>query len=564
MTDRDLTDAASVIAADAARAAARRYRRAFLITLGIALVLALGMGMLWWHWRPAALPPPRPAGAATAAPWPRTGMTPPAPPVAAGPAPLAGAAGSAAPPDTEVPRAPIQLSPQRLQSIGVQIGTVALEPVSDELRLYGNVQADERRLAYVQTRFAGWLRKVHANATGTLVRKGQPLFTIYSPELVATEQEYLLAKKHQALLHTSPVDGVAAGADSLLAAARQRLLQWEVPRRQIAQLDASGKVITDLTIDSPVSGYITEKNALPNLYVQPETRLYAVADLSLVWVYAQLFQHDAGRVVPGAAAEVTVDAYPGKVFHARVDTLLPQVDQATRTLAVRLVLPNPGLLLRPGMYVNVTLELALGRQLVMPAAAALHSGTTTEAFVYSGDGNIEPRQVELGPRVGDAVVVLKGLRAGERIVTSANFLVDSEAQLQAAAGAFVPPPPGAGAAVAMNAPPRAMATAELTTEPSPPRKGANLVRLKLTGQDGKPIAGAEVTVTFFMAAMPAMGMAAMKTVVATREKAEQGGGVYEGKGELASGGTWQVNVMARQHGQVIARRQLSLDATGGM
>ena len=536
MTDRDLTDAASVISADAARAAARRYRRAFLITLGIALVLALGMGMLWWHWRPAALPPPRPAGAATAA----------------------------APPEAEAPRAPIQLSPQRLQSIGVQTGTVELKPVSDELRLYGNVQADERRLAYVQTRFAGWLRQVYVSATGTLVRKGQPLFTIYSPELVATEQEYLLAKKHQALLHTSPVEGVAAGADSLLSAARQRLLQWQVPRRQIAQLDATGEVITDLTIDSPVSGTITERNALPNLYAQPETRLYTVADLSKVWVYAQLFQHDAGRVIPGDAAEVTVDAYPGKVFRGRVDTLLPQVDMATRTLPVRLVLPNPGLLLRPGMYVNVTLELALGRQLVIPAAAALHSGMTTEAFVYSGDGNIEPRQVELGPRVGDAVVVRKGLRAGERIVTSANFLIDSEAQLQAAAGGFAPPPPGAGAAAAMNAPAQAMATAELTTEPSPPRKGANLVRVKLTGQDGKPIAGAEVTVTFFMPAMPAMGMAAMRTVVAPREQAEKGNGVYEGKCELASGGTWQVNVMARQHGQLIARKQLSLDATGGM
>jgi RND family efflux transporter MFP subunit len=556
MTDRDgLTDAADLLAA---RAAARRYRRAFLITLGTAFVLALGIGTLWWRWR---LPPPRPAGAAPAAAGPQTGMAPLA---SGGPAPAASAGGAPAAPDTEAPRAPIQLSPQRLQSIGVQIGTVELETVGDELRLYGNVQADERRLAYVQTRFAGWLRKVYANATGTLVRKGQPLFTIYSPELVATEQEYLLAKKHQALLRTSPVEGVAAGADSLLAAARQRLLQWQVPRRQIEQLDSTGKVIDDLTIDSPVSGYITEKNALPNLYVQPETRLYAVADLSRVWVYAQLFQQDTGRVTAGAPAEVTVDAYPGKVFRGRVDDLVPQVDMATRTLPVRLALPNPGLLLRPGMYVNVTLKLPLGRQLVIPAPAVLHSGAATLAFVYGGDGNIEPRQVQLGPRAGDAVVVLRGLRAGERIVTSAAFLIDSEAQLQAAAGAFVPPPPGAGAAAAMNAPPQAMATAELTTEPSPPSKGANLVRVKLTGQDAKPIAGAEVTVTFFMPAMPAMGMAAMKTVVTAGENSEKGAGIYEGKVELASGGIWQVTVMARQHAQVVARRQLSLAATGGM
>jgi membrane fusion protein, copper/silver efflux system len=556
MTDRPTGGDVPADAADllAARAAANRYRRAFFISLAAALVVALGLGVLWW--RPPAprrtRAAPATAAAAAAAAAAMAGSTPEAP---AAPVP---APGTAAPPEAEPPRAPIQLSPQRLQSIGVQTGTVEWKTVRDELRLYGNVQAEERRLAYVQTRFAGWLRKIYADATGTLIRKGQPLFTIYSPELVATEEEYLLAKKHQALLRTSPVDGVAAGADSLLAAARQRLLQWEVPSRQIAQLDATGKAIADLTIDSPVSGYITEKNALPNLYVQPETRLYAIADLSEVWVYAQLFQQDAGRVVPGDAAEVTVDAYPGKVFRGRVDYLLPQVDMATRTLPVRLVLPNPGLRLRPGMYVNVTLELALGRQLVIPAAAVLHSGTTTLAFVYSGDGGIEPRQVELGLRAGDAVVVRKGLRAGERIVTSPNFLIDSEAQLAAAAGAFVPPPPGAGAAAAMNAPPQALATAELTTEPSPPAKGANLVRVKLTGQDGKPIAGAEVTVTFFMPAMPAMGMAAMKTVVAAGEK---GAGLYEGKGELASGGTWQVTVTARQHGQLVARRQLSLSAT---
>jgi RND family efflux transporter MFP subunit len=549
-TGRDLpADAADLLAA---RAAAGRYRRAFRISLGAALVLAIAVGALW---RRQPAPPPTRAAPATAAAGEKAGMTPGA---AAAPVP---AADAAAPPEADAPRAPIQLSPRRRQSIGVQTGTVEWKTLRDELRLYGNVQAEERRLAYVQTRFAGWLRRIYADATGTLVRRGQPLFTIYSPELVATEEEYLLAKKHQALLRTSPVDGVAAGADSLVQAARQRLLQWEVPASQIARLDASGKAIADLTFDSPVSGYITEKNALPNLYVQPETRLYTVADLSEVWVQAQLFQQDAGRVAAGDAAEVTVDAYPGKVFRGRVDSLLPQVDVTTRTLPVRLVLPNPGLLLRPGMYVNVTLEPALGRQLVIPAAAALHSGTTTLAFVYSGDGAIEPRQVELGPQAGDAVVVRKGLRAGERIVISPSFLIDSEAQLEAAAGAFVPPPPGAGAAAAMNAPPQALAAAELTTEPSPPAKGSNLVRVKLTGQDGKPLAGAEVTVAFFMPAMPGMGMAAMKTVVAAGEK---GAGTYEGKGELAAGGTWQVTVTARLHGQTVARRQLSLSVTGGM
>src|SRR6202035_243600 len=283
-----------------------------------------------------------------------------------------------------------------------------------------------------------------------------------------------------------------------------------------------------------------------------------------VWVVAQVFQNDAGRIKPGDPAEVTVDAYPGAVFRGAVDYLLPQVDAATRTLPVRLVFPNPGLKLRPGMYVNVRLRLPLGRQLVIPAAAAFQSGSRSLVFLYRGDGNIEPRQVELGARVGDDLVVTKGLSAGDAIVTSANFLIDSEAQLQAAAGAFLPPPPGAGGAAVMNAPAPANAAVnavEMTTDPSPPKKGSNSVRVKVTGADGKPIAGAEVSVTFFMAAMPAMGMAAMSTTI---KAGDQGGGMYTGQGNLESGGTWQVTVTVRQQGRTLAVKHLTVNATGGM
>jgi Cu(I)/Ag(I) efflux system membrane fusion protein/cobalt-zinc-cadmium efflux system membrane fusion protein len=475
--------------------------------------------------------------------------------------PLPASAAEHEPAEPEPQLTPVQLSPQRLQSIGVRVGQVAYKPVRDEVRFYGNVQTDERRVAYVQTRFAGWIRKVYADASGEFVRKGQPLFTIYAPELVATEQDYLLAKNHAAAVEKSSVQGVAEQAASLLGAAKQRLLQWDIPPSEIQKLDTTGKVITDLTINSPVSGYITEKNALPNLYVQPETRLYTIADLADVWVYAQVFQNDAGKIKPGDPADVTVDAYPGKVSRGRVDYLLPQLDTATRTLPVRLVFPNPALWLRPGMYVNVKVQLPLGRQLVVPASAAFHSGTRNLIFLYHGGGNIEPREVEFGPRVSDDIVVLQGVKAGDQIVTSANFLIDSEAQLQAAAGAFMPPPPGAGQAAAMNVPAAPQGNLELTTDPTPPHKGSNIVRVKLTGQGGKPITGAQVTVTFFMPAMPAMGMAAMKTVV---QATDMGNGVYEGKGNLGSGGTWQVTITATRNGQTIATKQLTLNATGGM
>ena len=535
-----------------------RYRGAFWIALSATVVLAIVALILWWRLNHAATASQ--PGKSSANSEPIEGMAQPSSVGISGYGPES--TGEPRENDMqEIPRAPIQLTPQRMQTIGIVLGKVESKPVNAELRFYGNVQVDERRQAYVQTRFGGWIRKVYADATGNFVSKGQPLFTVYSPDLVSTEQEYLLAKKNSQSLHKSSVSGVASGAATLLGAAKERLLQCEVSPAEIEKLDQTGKAITDLTIYSPVSGYITQKNALPNMYVQPETMLYTLADLSDVWVLAQVFQSDAGKIKPGDPAEVTVDAYPGRVFNGRVDYILPQLDMNTRTLQVRLVFPNPGLKLRPGMYVNVRAKLPMGRQLVIPASAAFHSGTRNLVFVYRGEGNIEPREVDLGPQVGNEFVVTRGLKPGEEIVTSANFLIDSEAQLQAAAGAFVPPPPGAGQAASMNAPAQQQANVELTTDPEPPRKGSNIVRVKLTGQDGKPIAGANVTVTFYMAAMPAMGMAAMRTVITANDK---GGGMYEGKVELSSGGTWQVTIRAQQNGQTIANKQLTLNATGGM
>jgi Cu(I)/Ag(I) efflux system membrane fusion protein/cobalt-zinc-cadmium efflux system membrane fusion protein len=218
------------------------------------------------------------------------------------------------------------------------------------------------------------------------------------------------------------------------------------------------------------------------------------------------------------------------------------------------------------MFVNIVFAApagkTAGKKLTIPASSVFHSGTRNLVFVNKSEGNFEPREVELGPRVGDDYVVLKGIKPGESLVTSANFLIDSEAQLQAAAGAFVPPPPGAGAAAAMNAPSSAaQGKVELTTDPTPPRKGSNVFHVKLTGTNGAPVSGAQVSVTFFMPAMPAMGMSAMKTSV---DLSNKGDGLYEGKGDLGSGGTWQVSIVARQNGTVIASKQLSVNATGGM
>jgi Cu(I)/Ag(I) efflux system membrane fusion protein/cobalt-zinc-cadmium efflux system membrane fusion protein len=462
------------------------------------------------------------------------------------------------PPSTEAPLVPVQISPQRLQSIGVKTGEVERKFVEDEIRVTGNVAVDETRLSTVQVRYSGYIQKVFADATYQYLRKGQPLFTIYSPDLVATEREYLVARKNQRRVAQSTVPGVAQGAASLLEAATERLKQWGVSQREIERLESTGEVQKELEVESPVSGYITERNALPNLTVQPETRLYSVADLSSVWVLAEVFQNDLGRIKVGDRATLTVDSYPGRIFEGRVNFIYPQVDMMTRTARTRLIFSNSGLKLSPGMFVNVTLKISMGKQLVIPATGVLQSGTRQIIFVSRGDGYIEPREVQLGSRAGNDFMVLKGLRAGEQIVTSANFLIDSESQLQAALGSFVPPPPGAGTASASNAP---QGNIELSSDPTPPHKGGNVFRVKLTDASGVPISGAEVSVTFLMPAMPAMGMAAMRMPVTLSDK---GNGLYEGSGQLESGGTWKVTILAKKNGQVVASKQLSVNATGGM
>jgi RND family efflux transporter MFP subunit len=507
------------------------YRKAFFVVLIINVALLAGLGLAWWSYRRHSLKNEEKSSTDIAA-------------------------------DNTIQAqthlAQIQLTPQRMQSIGVKFGTVAYKNVSDEIRVTGNVEADETRISSIQVRFPGWIRKVYVDATYRYVHKGQPLFTIYSPDLVATEQEYLLARQNQQQLNSSTVAGVSSGATSLANAARERLAQWEVPQEEIAKLESTSKVITDLTFNAPASGYITEKNVLPNMYVQPDTKLYTVADLSTVWVNAQVFQPDVGKIKPGDPAQVTVDSYPGKTFSGRVDQILPQVDANTRTVRVRLVLSNSELKLKPGMYVNVVMKVSLGRQLVVPASAVLQSGTRQVVFVNHGDGNLEPREVMTGARVGDDFIVTKGLKPHDSIVTSANFLIDSESQLQAASGSYVPPPPGAGTA---NSAPSQQANADLTTEPSPPHKGSNVFRVKLTGANNSPISGAEVVVTFYMPAMPAMGMAAMNTRVPMTDK---GAGMYEGKGDLGSGGTWQVTITATQNGQTVVSKHFTVNAEGGM
>jgi Cu(I)/Ag(I) efflux system membrane fusion protein/cobalt-zinc-cadmium efflux system membrane fusion protein len=382
----------------------KTYRTGFLLAIVGNIVFAVTLAGLWIHYR---------------------GIKPTSNVAPQQPASTAEVSQDAAPPVSfDAPLVPVQISAQRLQSIGVKVGTVERKVVEGEIRTTGNVAVDETRLAYVQVRYSGYIEKVFVDATYQYVRKGQPLFTIYSPDIVATEREYLVAKKTQQQVARSTVPGVASSAASLLDATSERLSQWGVPQKEISRLESTGQVQQELEFDSPVSGYITERNALPSVAVQPEMRLFTVADLSSVWVQAQVFQNDLSRIKVGDPATLTVSTFPGRTFRGRVDFIYPQLDPDTRTAKVRIVSSNVGLQLKPGMFVNVALKVPMGSQLVIPASGVLQSGARQIAFVERSDGYLEPREVQLGTRVGDDFIVTKGLKGGEQIVTSANFLID--------------------------------------------------------------------------------------------------------------------------------------------
>src|SRR5579863_7258226 len=427
--------------------------------------------------------------------------------------------------------APIRITPERRQLIGLKFATVLRKDVSDRLETTGNIEADERLQGYVQTRFAGWIEQVFANSTYKYVRRGQPLFTIYSPDLMSTESEYLLAIDARKRVKDSTVGDVTTDASSLVDSAAERLKLWGVSPREIARLERERTVRHTIEIDSPMSGYIVERNALPNMYVQPDTRLFTITDLSKVWIYAAVFQDEIGKVRPGDPATVTVDGYPGANFDGRVDFIQPQIDPMTRTARVRCEFNNSKGQLLPGMFAHVALDLpTMGDQTVIPDTAVLRTGTHNVAFIDRGDGYLTPAEIELGQHVGDEYIVLKGLAPGQRIVSSANFLIDSESQLQAAEGAFVPPPPGVGAnAVGQAAEAAPQASIDFASNPKPMVRGPNKVIVKIHDFKGAPITGVQVTVSFYMAAMPAMGMAAMRAQTAA---ADQGNGTYSANIEL--------------------------------
>ncbi len=330
----------------------------------------------------------------------------------------------------------VTLAADRQQLMGVRTAVVERQRLTREIHTSGQFVADESRLAHVHVKVSGYIEKVFADFPGQSVRKGQPLFTVYSPDLVATQQEYLIAKRGERSMATSDFPSVAQGAQSLLASARERLKLWDISDAQIEKLDRSGEASRTLTIYSPVSGVIQERKAFPNTAVTPDTDLYTVADLSRLWVNADIYEYEAPYVRVGQPAEVRLSYFPGKVWNGRINFIYPQMDAQTRTLKVRIDLPNPGLQLKPQMFADVTVKVDYGDNVVVPEEAVLDSGREQTVFVSEGEGRFVPRKVTVGARVDGKAVILSGLKAGDTVVTSGNFLVDSESQLRSATEAM--------------------------------------------------------------------------------------------------------------------------------
>lgn len=342
--------------------------------------------------------------------------------------------GSAAPPGASQkkvrPPSPGPLQEERIaveipvsqqQKMGLKTAAAKTGSVRHTIRTVGTITADETKEAHVHTKINGWVERVYADFVGKAVKKDQPLFDLYSPDLVSTQEEFLSARKQG-----------GAGAE-IAKVALERLSLWGVPAKELAILKKTGKAKRNITFHAPVDGTVIRKQAIQGMYITPEMELYHIADLSRVWIIVTLYEYDLAAVSKGDQATIELPFQPGKELSGRISYVYPEVDLETRTARARIELENSKEQLKPGMFTNVRLEKELSNALTIPDNAVIDTGNRKVVFVKSDASRFEPREVKTGVRVGNSFVILSGLKAGESVVTSANFLIDAESKFQAAA-----------------------------------------------------------------------------------------------------------------------------------
>jgi Cu(I)/Ag(I) efflux system membrane fusion protein len=335
----------------------------------------------------------------------------------------------------------VEISPEQQKLIGVKTVKVAVRPLQKVIRTVGRLEADERKLATVNAKIEGWIEKLYVETTGSYIKKGQPLAEIYSPELIAAQQEFLNTLKWAKQSSGSPPGKdknasadigrlIAEDAAATLAASRRRLLLWDISAQQIKKIEESGEVLRTLTLYSPVNGFITQKMAVSGMKIMPGEKLFDVADLSGMWVIADVYEYELPLIKVGNRASITLDYLPGKEFPSQIDYIYPSIAADTRTVKIRLKLDNPDHQLKPQMFANVELKINQGKKLMIPDSAVIDTGKGMVVYVDLGNGSFEPREIKAGLRGDGYIEVLRGLKNGEKVVSSANFLVDSEAQLK--------------------------------------------------------------------------------------------------------------------------------------
>jgi Cu(I)/Ag(I) efflux system membrane fusion protein len=358
------------------------------------------------------------------------------PPAAAQPAagtqPQSSGTPASGTPTAEVPT--VEIPTDRQPLIGMKSVAVAVRPLSRTIRTVGRVEYDERRFRTVNAKFEGWIEKLYVDYTGRTVKKGEPLVDLYSPELLATQREYLqLLKwsrepKPDAASVTDKM--VIRDAAALAAAARERLKLWDISDEQIRRIGETGEPVRTLTLYSPVDGHVVQKMAVQGMKVMPGEKLFDVADLESLWVVADIYEADLPLILPGQEALIALAGYPGQAYRARIDFINPSLAGETRTAKARFTIPNPGEKIKPQMYTEVEIKIDLGKRLAVPDDAVIDTGVRQIVYVDRKDGNFEPREVALGARTEGFREVLRGVKAGEKVAASAAFLVDSEAQLR--------------------------------------------------------------------------------------------------------------------------------------
>ncbi len=464
--------------------------------------------------------------------------------------PGSGASPAVAAGDPSVPT--VHVSPERQQRIGVKFATAQRVPAQVEVRAVGKVTPDETRIAHIHTKVGGWIEEVFVNFVGQPVRRGQPLFTVYSPDLVAGQEEYLLAVKANRQLEDSAFSRASQGSRAVLAAARRRLELWDMAPAQIAALERTGQVSRTVTVYSPVSGVVTERAAYHHgRTITPEMDLYTIVDMSRVWVQAEVYEADMGIAKVGQMAEIELPYEAARrTLSGKVTFIAPFLNPGTRTVQVRMEFPNPDLALKLDSFVNVRLRRDLGARLVAPKDAVMDTGKAQYVFVDKGEGYLEPRTVKAGIEVADGRVIEDGLTEGERVVTAANFILDSESRLRGAFAAMGRPQ--AAAAGTAAAPKLRL---DVATSPTPAKVGKNDLTVTVADPAGKPIEDAEVEVRLFM---PQMGAMAPMEAKATLK--HEGGGRYEGEVDIPMAWSWETTVTVRKGGQVLGTAMATITA----